>query len=78
MAALEKAIEGLTCETVVHVCYGYGIKANTDWKATLGEEWRQYEAIFPKLQASTSTSSRSSVTTRTCLWICSSSSGARR
>lgn len=52
VAALEKAIEGLTCETVVHVCYGYGIKANTDWKATLGEEWRQYEAIFPKLQAS--------------------------
>jgi 5-methyltetrahydropteroyltriglutamate--homocysteine methyltransferase len=52
VAALEKAIEGLTCETAVHVCYGYGIKANTDWKATLGEEWRQYEAIFPKIQAS--------------------------
>lgn len=52
VAALERAIEGLTCETAVHVCYGYGIKANTDWKATLGEEWRQYEAIFPKIQAS--------------------------
>jgi 5-methyltetrahydropteroyltriglutamate--homocysteine methyltransferase len=52
VAALEKAIDGLTCETAVHVCYGYGIKANTDWKATLGEEWRQYEAIFPKIQAS--------------------------
>ncbi|NYD70968.1 methionine synthase [Herbiconiux flava] len=52
VAALERAIEGLTCETAVHVCYGYGIKANTDWKATLGAEWRQYEAIFPKIQAS--------------------------
>jgi 5-methyltetrahydropteroyltriglutamate--homocysteine methyltransferase len=52
VAALEKAIEGLTCETAVHVCYGYGIAANTDWKETLGAEWRQYEKIFPKLQAS--------------------------
>ncbi|GAA2250163.1 methionine synthase [Herbiconiux moechotypicola] len=52
VAALERAIEGLTVETAVHVCYGYGIKANTDWKSTLGEEWRQYEAIFPKIQAS--------------------------
>ncbi len=52
VAALERAIEGITVETAVHVCYGYGIKANTDWKATLGEEWRQYEAIFPKIQAS--------------------------
>lgn len=52
VAALERAIEGLTCETAVHICYGYGIKANTDWKATLGQEWRQYEMTFPKLQAS--------------------------
>ena len=52
IAALERAIEGLTCETAVHICYGYGIKANTDWKQTLGSEWRQYEAVFPKLQES--------------------------
>nr|WP_294870288.1 methionine synthase [uncultured Pedobacter sp.] len=52
MAALERAIEGLTCETAVHVCYGYGIKANNDWKKTLGSEWRQYEEIFPKIQKS--------------------------
>ncbi|OEC37844.1 5-methyltetrahydropteroyltriglutamate--homocysteine methyltransferase [Pseudomonas sp. 1D4] len=52
IAALERAIEGLQCETAVHICYGYGIKANTDWKKTLGSEWRQYEAVFPKLQAS--------------------------
>ncbi|MCS5720040.1 methionine synthase [Herbiconiux sp. CPCC 205763] len=52
VAALERAIEGITVETAVHVCYGYGIKANTDWKASLGSEWRQYEKIFPKLQAS--------------------------
>lgn len=52
VAALEKAIEGLQCETAVHICYGYGIKANTDWKKTLGAEWRQYEDVFPKLQKS--------------------------
>ncbi|MBS7325864.1 MAG: methionine synthase [Thiopseudomonas sp.] len=52
VAALERAVEGLKCETAVHICYGYGIKANTDWKKTLGSEWRQYEAAFPKLQQS--------------------------
>jgi 5-methyltetrahydropteroyltriglutamate--homocysteine methyltransferase len=52
IATLEKAIEGLKCETAVHICYGYGIKANTDWKKSLGTEWRQYEEIFPKLQMS--------------------------
>ena len=52
IACLERAIEGLTCETAVHICYGYGIKANTDWKKTLSSEWRQYEAVFPKLQQS--------------------------
>ena len=52
IATLERAIEGLKCETAVHICYGYGIKANTDWKKTLGSEWRQYEEIFPKLQSS--------------------------
>jgi len=50
--ALHLAIEGLTCTTAVHICYGYGIQANVDWKATLGSEWRQYEAIFPALAAS--------------------------
>ncbi|MCJ8146551.1 methionine synthase [Acinetobacter sp. A3.8] len=52
VATLERAIEGLKCETAVHICYGYGIKANTDWKKTLGNEWRQYEEAFPKLQQS--------------------------
>lgn len=52
MAVLERAIEGLNCETAVHICYGYGIQANTDWKKTLGSEWRQYEEIFPKIQKS--------------------------
>lgn len=52
IATLERASEGLTCQTAVHICYGYGIKANTDWKKTLGNEWRQYEKTFPKLQAS--------------------------
>ncbi len=50
--ALHRAIEGLSCTTAVHICYGYGIQANLDWKKTLGGEWRQYEAIFPALAAS--------------------------
>jgi 5-methyltetrahydropteroyltriglutamate--homocysteine methyltransferase len=52
VAALERAAEGLACKTAVHICYGYGIKANIDWKASLGPEWRQYEAIFPALAGS--------------------------
>ena len=50
--ALHRASAGLTCTTAVHICYGYGIKANIDWKASLGSEWRQYEAIFPALAKS--------------------------
>ncbi len=50
--ALHRAAAGLTCTTAVHICYGYGIKANIDWKATLGREWRQYEEIFPALAKS--------------------------
>ncbi|MDQ8731291.1 methionine synthase [Bradyrhizobium daqingense] len=50
--ALERAAQGLTCTTAVHICYGYGIKANTDWKETLGSQWRQYEQIFPVIDAS--------------------------
>jgi 5-methyltetrahydropteroyltriglutamate--homocysteine methyltransferase len=52
IAALHRAIEGLTCTTAVHICYGYGIQANVDWKAGLGSEWRQYEEIFPAIAAS--------------------------
>jgi 5-methyltetrahydropteroyltriglutamate--homocysteine methyltransferase len=52
IAALEKAAAGLKCRKAVHICYGYGIKANTDWKKTLGSEWRQYESTFPLLAAS--------------------------
>jgi 5-methyltetrahydropteroyltriglutamate--homocysteine methyltransferase len=52
VAALERAAEGLTCKTAVHICYGYGIQANIDWKGTLGTEWRQYEATFPALAKS--------------------------
>ena len=50
--ALERAAQGLTCKTAVHICYGYGIKANIDWKSTLGDEWRQYEEVFPALARS--------------------------
>ena len=53
IAALERAAQGLACKTAVHICYGYGIKANNDWKKTLGCEWRQYENTFPLLAKST-------------------------
>ena len=52
IAALHRAIEGLECETAVHICYGYGIEANIKWKESLGSEWRQYEEIFPALNDS--------------------------
>jgi 5-methyltetrahydropteroyltriglutamate--homocysteine methyltransferase len=52
VAALERAAQGLICTTAVHICYGYGIQANIDWKNTLGQEWRQYEQVFPALAAS--------------------------
>jgi 5-methyltetrahydropteroyltriglutamate--homocysteine methyltransferase len=50
--ALERAAAGLVCTTAVHICYGYGIPANVDWKKTLGDEWRQYERVFPALAKS--------------------------
>jgi 5-methyltetrahydropteroyltriglutamate--homocysteine methyltransferase len=49
---LERAAQGLTCTTAVHICYGYGIQANNDWKEKLGNEWRQYELVFPALAKS--------------------------
>jgi 5-methyltetrahydropteroyltriglutamate--homocysteine methyltransferase len=52
IAALERAIDGVSCDTAVHICYGYGIKANLDWKVSLGGEWRQYERTFPLLARS--------------------------
>ncbi|MBM3389445.1 MAG: methionine synthase [Betaproteobacteria bacterium] len=50
--ALERAAQGLSCKTAVHICYGYGIQANINWKKGLGHKWRQYEAVFPALAAS--------------------------
>ena len=52
VAALERAAQGLGCTTAVHICYGYGIQANVDWKHTLGDQWRQYEQVFPVLAKS--------------------------
>ena len=50
--ALHRAIDGLSCTTAVHICYGYGIKANLEWKQSLGGRWTQYEQIFPALAES--------------------------
>src|SRR5499426_983903 len=50
--AVHRAIAGLKCTTCVHICYGYGIQANLDWKKTLGDSWRQYGEIFPALAKS--------------------------
>jgi 5-methyltetrahydropteroyltriglutamate--homocysteine methyltransferase len=50
---LERAAQGLPCKSAVHICYGYGIEANLKWKQGLGEEWRQYEQVFPLLAKST-------------------------
>ena len=50
--ALDVALDGLKCTTAVHICYGYGIQQNIDWKESLGNEWRQYEEFFPALNKS--------------------------
>ncbi|MEK9671256.1 MAG: methionine synthase [Rhodospirillaceae bacterium] len=52
VAALNRALEGITVKKAVHICYGYGIEANNEWKKTLGSEWRQYEETFPALNGS--------------------------
>ena len=52
VSTLEHAAAGLSCKTAVHICYGYGIKPNIDWKRSLGQEWRQYEKIFPLIASS--------------------------
>ncbi len=52
IAALHRAVEGVAATSAVHICYGYGIPANIEWKATLGAEWRQYEKFFPALARS--------------------------
>ncbi|HJP05527.1 MAG: 5-methyltetrahydropteroyltriglutamate--homocysteine methyltransferase [Chromatiales bacterium] len=49
---LNRAVQGLKCTKAVHICYGYGIEENIQWKETLGEEWRQYDEIFPSLNKS--------------------------
>lgn len=49
---LEKAASNLKSTTIVHICYGYGIDANINWKNSLGNEWRQYEHVFPLLAKS--------------------------
>jgi 5-methyltetrahydropteroyltriglutamate--homocysteine methyltransferase len=50
--ALHRAIDGISCKSAVHICYGYGIPANIAWKAGLGAQWRQYEQFFPALARS--------------------------
>jgi 5-methyltetrahydropteroyltriglutamate--homocysteine methyltransferase len=50
--ALHRAIDGVSAKSAVHICYGYGIAANVEWKTTLGNEWRQYEKFFPALAKS--------------------------
>ena len=78
VAALERAAAGLTCTTAVHICYGYGIKANIDWKKTLGSEWRQYEQTFPlSCRIDVSTRFRWSARTRMSRSTSSGSSKAR-
>jgi 5-methyltetrahydropteroyltriglutamate--homocysteine methyltransferase len=52
VAALNRAFQGITVKKAVHICYGYGIDANNQWKETLGSEWRQYEETFPALNDS--------------------------
>lgn len=69
VAALERAIEGLKCETAVHICYGYGIKANTDWKKTLGSDGDNMESAFQSCNSLKLILSHLNVKTLVCQWI---------
>jgi len=51
--ALDACIRDVPCKTAVHVCYGYGIRANIDWKHSLGTHWDQYDIVLPMLARST-------------------------
>jgi 5-methyltetrahydropteroyltriglutamate--homocysteine methyltransferase len=53
IAALDVCVRGVACSTAVHVCYGYGIQANIDWKQSLGGAWDQYAIVLPLLAQST-------------------------
>ena len=66
VAALERAAEGLKCTTAVHICYGYGIKANNKWKATLGEHGASTSRPSPRSPRARSSRSRSNAATATC------------
>jgi len=45
-------LRGQTDQPIKWALPGPMIKANTDWKATLGSQWRQYEESLPLLQRS--------------------------
>ena len=68
VAALEAAAAGLSCKTAVHICYGYGIKANIDWKKTLGRSGGSTNQTFPLLAKSKIDQVRSNAPTRECRW----------
>jgi len=75
--ALERAAEGLTCATAVHICYGYGIKANTDWKETLGASGGSMRISSRRSPKARSSRWRSNAAIRRCRWTCSLCSRAR-
>ncbi len=52
MEALGIAAAKLDCKTAVHICYGYGIEENLNWKKTLGDQWKEYESLFPEINKS--------------------------
>jgi 5-methyltetrahydropteroyltriglutamate--homocysteine methyltransferase len=51
VAALDRALEGLTCATAVHICYGYGTEMVLQWK-NANTSWGQYETLLPLLAES--------------------------
>jgi len=46
--ALERAIDGVTCTTAIHICYSYGIPRVLQWKKR-NTEWGQYGVTLPLL-----------------------------
>lgn len=51
VAALDRIVEGVTAETGVHICYGYGAPTVLAWKRS-NTDWGQYRQTLPLLAKS--------------------------
>ena len=70
VAALHRAAADLPCRTAVHICYGYGIPANIEWKQGLAASGGNTSGSFRHWRRAGSTRSRSNAPIRMCRSSC--------